>query len=230
MIDIYADGADIESIKRLNADPDIKGFTTNPSLMRKAGVKNYLEFAKAAVEAVEGKPISFEVLSDDQTEMANQATLIASLGSNVYVKIPVTTTTNIRNYNLMHTLSEHGIKVNATAITTNSQIIAVSKALDTITPSIISVFAGRIADTGRDPLYQIRCAVNLRTHTQKVLWASTREIYSYIQADHERVDIITIGTEIYDKMKKMLGRSLDDVSLDTVKMFYKDAVDSGFTL
>lgn len=230
MIEIYADGADIDSILEMNEDPMISGFTTNPTLMRKAGVKNYEEFAKTILKEVRTKPISFEVLSDDAFEMEKQAIKIASWGENVYVKIPVLTTKGDINTFAMRRLALAGVKINATAITAESQIRNVITSLECETPSIISIFAGRIADTGVDPCYHIRFAKHRKYFTQKVLWASTREVFNYVQAIEAGADIITITPDILKKIKSLFGKDLYMVSLDTVKMFYQDALDSGFTL
>ena len=212
MVKIYADGADIKSIAELNENELIKGFTTNPALMKKSGVTNYEKFSKEVLSIVKDKPVSFEVIADDYDEMYRQAMKIAGWASNVYVKIPVMNTKSEGNYNLMGKLSCEGVKVNAK------------------TPSVISVFAGRIADTGRDALHYIKYAVHYKKKSQEVLWASTREAYNYYQADICNADIITIPPDILKKVVGYAKKPLSEVSLETVKMFFDDATSSGLKL
>jgi len=230
MIKIYADGANIKSILELNADPSIDGFTTNPTLMKKDGIKNYEKFAKKILEEVTKKPISFEVFADDYTNMHRQALVISSWGKNVYVKIPVTNTDGAPNYDLMTLLSKIGVKINATAITTYNQIRRTEIALNTNTPSIISVFCGRIADLGYDPVPFIEFAIENKNPFQEILWASTREVYNIYQANDCNVDIITVPNVLLEKYRRLLGTSLEEMSLSTVKMFFNDASKSGYTL
>lgn len=230
-IKVFADGADLNTILDYYNDPAISGFTTNPSLMKKDGVKNYKEFAKKILENVKLKPVSFEVISDNFNEMQRQALEISSWGGNVYVKIPITNTQKVSSLPLIKWLSEHGIKINVTAITTLSQVLHVSETLKNTTISIISVFAGRIADTGIDPVLIMEESAEIirRFPLQQLLWASTREVYNLVQAENCGCDIITMTPEIIKKIP-LLGKSLDEYSLETVQMFYNDAVNSGYTL
>lgn len=229
-IEIYADGANFDSMVELNDNPAINGFTTNPTLMRKAGIKNYEEFAKKILSVIKDKPISFEIFTDNFFEAKTQAYKIASWGDNVYVKIPVMAVDGTPNFELIEDLSKKGIKVNATAITEFHQINAAINSLRTGVPSIISIFAGRIADTGTNPESYIAFAHALKQPYQKILWASTREAYNIIQAERSGADIITITDEILNKIKKLWNKPLLDVSLDIVQTFYRDAQESGFTL
>lgn len=231
MIKIFTDGASINEILELNKDERIDGFTTNPSLMKAAGVKSYRDFANKILSWVDKtKPISFEVIANEPGEIIKQAREISSWGENVYVKIPVMRTQAEPNYVLMEVLSSSGVKINATAVMDFDQIDMCVSHLDTTTPSIISVFAGRIADTGRDPTLFIRYAAYKKKENQEILWASCREIYNYVQADVAGADIITIPPAIYKKMKSQWRKSLGVLSLETVQMFYNDAYDSGYKL
>lgn len=231
MTKIFADGASIAEILELNKDDMIEGFTTNPTLMKKAGVTNYEGFAREIISWIDiRKPISFEVLSEDYSEMKRQAIKIASWGKNVYVKIPVTDTKGNPNYELMRELSLSGINVNATAITDTQQISRTAVALNTNTPSIISVFAGRIADTNVHPWTIMAYAVKIKRDNQEILWASSREPYNYLEARDLNVDIITLTTPIYKKLKEQWHKDLAQLSLETVQMFYNDAKESGLTL
>lgn len=229
-IKIFADGADLKSIEQLNEDSRISGFTTNPSLLRKAGVTNYINFVLDVAHVVKIKPVSLEVLADEACEMYRQAIKLSAVADNIYVKIPVTNTLGERNYALMYSLSQYGVKVNATAITSYDQIRDTVGALRTDVPSIISIFAGRIADTGRDPSCFISYANSIKTMHQEILWASTREAYNYKQATMAGAQIITMPPEILSKLFGRENASLEVVSLDTVKMFYKDAVESRYKL
>lgn len=230
MIEIYADGADVESIIELNKEDKIKGFTTNPTLMKKAGVTNYLSFAKEVLSHVTEKPISFEVFAVDCNGITEQAKLISSWGKNVYVKIPVMNPDASTNYALMNALSLLDIKINATAVMTMEQIKQVVASLDTRTPSIISIFAGRIADTGMNPYKPISYGKLIKKKNQKILWASTREVYNIREAEQAGADIITVTPELLKKVRATWGKDLYDVSLETCKMFYHDALQSGFKL
>jgi transaldolase len=230
--DIYADGADLGSLLELNRNPFIKGMTTNPTLMRKAGIADYERFAREALREVTEKPISFEVFSDELPEMRRQATKINSWQANVYVKIPITNTRRESTIPLIHELAREGVKINVTATLTIDQVCAVAEVLDPDTPSIVSVFAGRIADTGRDPV-PIMCE-SLRVlqglpHA-KLLWASVREVLNIAQADDCGCNIVTVPHEILAKAIKMWSIDLDDLSLDTVKMFAADAEKAGYRL
>jgi transaldolase len=230
-VKIFADGADRESILALSKDPLIKGFTTNPTLMRKAGVKNYESFCRDLVNAIPGRPFSFEVFSDDFEEMERQATRIAGWGPNVYVKIPITNTRTQSSSLLIHRLCKQGVKVNVTAVMTLDQVDAVLPHLKNGPPSYISVFAGRIADAGCDPLPTI-CATltKIRAYPQiELIWASPREVFNIVQADQIGCHIITVTSDILKKLPS-LGRDLGEFSLDTVKMFHDDARAAGYAL
>lgn len=230
-IKIFADGADLAGISRLAREPSIAGFTTNPTLMRQSGIVNYERFARDVLREVQDKPISFEVFSDDESEMERQARLIASWGSNVYVKIPVTDTAGSSTSKLIHRLTDAGVRLNVTAILSLKQVETVVDALRGSDGAIVSVFAGRIADTGRDPVPLMTAALELvrLDPNLELLWASPREVINIVQADAIGCHIITVT---HDLLKKLpgLGRDLDDVSLDTVRMFYNDAREAGFSL
>ena len=230
-IKIFADGAEIESIKKLNSNNFIKGFTTNPSLMKKAGVKDYKEFALKLLSEIKDKPISFEVFSDEIPEMEKQAYEISKWGKNVNVKIPVTNTKKESTAELIRKLSSKGIVCNITALFTTDQVKEVYDAIDKSTPSILSVFAGRIADTGKDPSNIIKYSVDLVKSKSKteVLWASTRETLNIFQAEKLNCQIITVPHEILGKLS-YLDKNLDDFSLETVKSFYKDSIAAGFKI
>lgn len=209
----------------------VKGFTTNPSLMRKSGITDYETFAREALAAVSGMPISFEVFADEFNEMERQARQIATWGKAVYVKIPITNTRGESSVPLIRRLSAAGVKLNVTAILTLEQVREVVDALDDSTPAIVSVFAGRIADTGRDPVPLMREAATLlgaKPHAQ-LLWASPRELLNIFQADECGCHIITVTKEILKKLS-MVGTSLEELSLDTVRMFYNDAAAAGYRL
>lgn len=230
-IDLFADGADQQAIAALARNPLVKGFTTNPTLMRAVGVTDYEAFALELVRTVPDLPISFEVFSDEFSEMEHQAQRLASWGDQVYVKIPVTNTRGERSATLISRLSERGVKLNVTAILTLEQVREVSAALAGGAPSIVSVFAGRIADTGQDPVPVMQESLEvLRPHPQqRLLWASTREIYNVVQADQIGCHIITVTHDVLKKLP-MLGRNLGELSLDTVRMFHEDAVAAGLEL
>jgi transaldolase len=228
---IFADGADLDGIMALAANPRIAGFTTNPTLMWKAGLTDYAEFAERLLERITKHPISFEVFADDAEEMRRQADLIASWGENVYVKIPVTTTKGESMAPLVRELSEAGVKVNVTALFTTAQVELITAALKDGAPSYISVFAGRIADAGVDPVPIMARSVEIMTEAPRaeLIWASPREILNLVQADQVGCHIITIT---HDLLKKLdcLGKGLEQYSLETVRMFHGDAVAAGFTL
>ena len=230
-IKIFADGAERSAILDLYAKPWIQGFTTNPTLMRKAGVTDYERFARDVLAAVPDRPISLEVIADDFDEMERQARRIAFWGSNVYVKIPVTNTLREPSLDLICRLSHAGIKLNVTAILTLAQVRDVVSALGGGAPSYVSVFAGRIADTGRDPLPIMTAALEMTRAFPgiELIWASPRELLNVVQADQIGCDIITATPDILKKLD-LLGRDLSEYSVDTVKMFYDDARRSGFTL
>lgn len=230
-IKIFADGADKAGILEMNAKPWIKGFTTNPTLMRKAGIADYEAFAKDILRDIKDKPVSFEVFSDDMAEMERQAFKIFGWGKNVYVKIPVTNTKGESAAPLIRSLAGRGVHMNVTAVMTLSQVETVASALKGGAESIISVFAGRVADSGRDPVPLMADALRFLKDFPKIelLWASPREILNIVQADAMGCHIITVTNDLLKKMD-LLGKSLDEFSLDTVKMFYDDARKAGFKL
>lgn len=228
---IFADGADLDGILALAADPRIKGFTTNPTLMRKAGLTRYAEFAQRLLEQVTEHPVSFEVFADDPEEIRRQARLIAGWGDNVYVKIPITTTNGEPLAALIRELSEGGVKINVTALFTTAQVELITAAVMDGAPSNISVFAGRIADAGVDPVPIMVRSLEIMEQAPRaeLIWASPREILNLVQADQIGCHIITVT---HDLLKKLdcLGKSLEQYSLETVQMFHNDAVAAGFTL
>lgn len=230
-VKLFADGADKTAILELYRNPLIRGFTTNPTLMRKAGITDYAAFARDILCAIRDRPISLEVFADEFDEMERQARLIASWAPNVYVKIPVTNTRREPALDLIHTLSRAGICLNVTALLTLDQVRDVADALAGGAPSYVSVFAGRIADTGRDPVPLMAAAVEMVSiHPgMELIWASPRELLNIFQADEVGCHIITATPDILNKLA-LVGKNLHDYSLDTVKMFYSDAQKSGFTL
>jgi transaldolase len=229
---IYADGADLAGLLELNRNPLIKGMTTNPTLMRKAGITDYERFAQEALREVVEKPISFEVFSDEFPEMRRQALKISSWQANVYVKIPITNTRRESAVPLIGELAREGVKINVTAMLTVDQVRQVAAVLDPNVPAIASVFAGRIADTGRDPVPMMREALHVLRHRPKVqlLWASVREVLNIAQADACGCHIVTVAHDILAKAIKLWGMDLGDLSLDTVKMFAGDAEKAGYQL
>jgi transaldolase len=231
-VQIYADGADKAGILDLYAKPYIKGLTTNPTLMKKVGIKDYEVFARDILTSVTAKPISLEVFSDDFSEMKRQGLKIASWGSNVYVKIPITNSRGESSIPLIAELAQQNVKLNITAILTLAQVRDVAAALNPAVPSVVSVFAGRIADTGRDPMPIMRASKALLESQPKaeLLWASVREVLNIVQADEAGCEIVTVPHDILNKAAKMLGNDLTALSLDTVKMFAKDAADAGYKL
>ena len=230
-VKIFSDGADKEDMLDMASKTFIRGLTTNPTLMKKAGIKDYEAFAKDILSTIKEKPISFEVFSDDFDEMEKQAMKITSWADNVYVKIPVTNTKKESSKELIKRLVEKKIKLNITAIMTLDQVKTVLSVLDNKVPSIISVFAGRIADTGKDPISLMKeCLTEMNINPKsELLWASPRELLNIIQADQIGCHIITATKDIIKKLK-LANYDLEDYSLDTVKMFYKDAVDAGFKI
>lgn len=230
-VKIFADGADKKSMLEMNEKNYIQGLTTNPTLMRKAGITDYKGFCKDILTLVKDKPLSFEVFSDDLKEMERQAFEIASWGENVYVKIPVMNTQRQNTYALIEKLSYHGVKVNVTAIMNLRQVDDVVCALNPEVASYVSVFAGRIADTGRDPLPLMAAAVEMTARNVKaeVIWASPRELLNIFQADQIGCQIITVTPDIIKKLD-MVGYNLEEYSLDTVKMFYQDALAAAYEL
>ncbi|MBI5567058.1 MAG: transaldolase [Chloroflexi bacterium] len=230
-VKIFADGADKAGMLEMYARPYIKGFTTNPTLMRKAGISDYAAFAQDIVQAMPDRPISFEVFSDEFADMERQAQLIAAWGNNVSVKIPVTNTRREPAYDLIHRLSHAGVKLNVTAMMTLEQVREVVAAVQGGAPCYVSVFAGRIADTGYDPVPLMAAAVELLkvAPNTELIWASPRELLNIFQADAIGCHIITVTNDVLKKLA-LVGKDLGDFSLDTVKMFYNDASQAGFSL
>lgn len=230
-IKLFADGADLIGMIEEYEKRIVSGFTTNPTLMRKAGVENYEEFAKKALKAIPDQPISFEVFSDDFEGMEQEARKISSWGDNVYIKIPITNTKGDSTAPLVKKLSHEGLKLNVTALLTIDQVKTVAESLSPDTPSIVSVFAGRIADTGVDPIPIMKEAAKVLQSKPKaeLLWASTREILNLIQAESCGCHIITITNDILKKVPQ-LGKDLNQLSLETVQMFYNDAQNAGYLI
>ena len=230
-VQIFADGADKVGMLEMYNKSFIKGLTTNPTLMKKAGIKDYEAFAKDILSEVKNKSISFEVFSDEIDEMEKQALKIATWAENVYVKIPVTNTKGIPTYSLIKKLSDNGVKVNVTAIMTLEQVRDVVLSLNSNVPSYVSVFAGRIADTGVDPVPLMSAAVKITSLKSKaeVIWASPRELLNIFQADEIGCQVITVTNDILKKLE-LVDYDLSTYSLDTVKMFYNDASAAGYSL
>jgi transaldolase len=230
-VKIFADGADKAGMLEMYAKPYIKGLTTNPTLMRKVGITDYRGFARDILASIPDRPISFEVFSDEFDEMERQAMEIADWGQNVYVKIPVSNTKRQPSYELVRKLTTSGVKVNVTALMTLSQVRDVVAALNPKVPSYVSVFAGRIADTGRDPVPLMAAAVELLKPNPRaeLIWASPRELLNIFHAEAVGCHVITVTNDILKKLN-LVGFDLDEYSLDTVKMFYNDAVAAGFKL
>ncbi len=230
-VKIFSDGADKKDMLDMNSKTFIKGLTTNPTLMKKASIKDYETFAKDILSTIKEKPISFEVFSDDFNEMEKQAMKITSWADNVYVKIPITNTKKESSKELIQRLAEKKVKLNITAIMTLGQVKTVLSVLDNKVPSIISVFAGRIADTGRDPIPLMNdCLKAMKINSKsELLWASPRELLNIIQADKIGCHIITVTKDIVKKLQ-LINYDLEDYSLDTVKTFYKDAIGAGFKI
>jgi len=230
-VKLFADGADLAGMKEMAANPMIKGFTTNPTLMRKAGISDYAAFARDVLKVIPDRPVSFEVFADDFGEMESQALEIASWGKNVNVKIPVTNTRKEFAGALIERLSKAGVKLNVTAVMTLEQVERITAKLDAKTPAIISVFAGRIADTGVDPMPIMKKSVAIMKAKPKaeLIWASPRELLNVFQADAVGCHIITATNDILKKLS-LVGKDLDKYSLETVEMFYKDAKAAGYTI
>src|SRR5215471_15043549 len=230
-VKIFADGADKDGMLEMYRKPFIKGFTTNPTLMRKAGIGSYGEFAKDILRSIPDRPISFEVFSDDFSEMEAQAEVISNWGKNVYVKIPISNTLGQPSYDLVHRLSHRGVQVNVTAMMTIDQVKQVASALKGGAPSCVSVFAGRIADTGRDPIPHMVESLNLLKGVPQaeLIWASPRELLNIFQADDIGCHIITVTNDILKKLDGT-GKDLAQFSLETVKMFRNDALAAGFQI
>jgi transaldolase len=230
-IKIFADGADLASIENLNSKKDISGFTTNPSLMKKAGVTDYKKFCQDVLKITKEKPVSFEIFSDDLDEMYDQANEIASWGKSVFVKIPITNSKGKKTSSLIKKLLENKIKCNVTAILTIQQVKEIYEISNPETDVIISIFAGRIADTGIDPIPMMSEAVNICKDKKniEILWASTRELINIFQANKINCQIITVPHDILKKTS-LIEKNLDDLSLETVQMFLSDAIKAGFKI
>ncbi len=231
-VKIFADGADKAGMLQLNANPLIQGMTTNPTLMRKAGLSDFEAFAKDILQSITVKPISLEVFSDEFPEMRRQALKINGWAKNVYVKIPITNTRGESSLSLVSDLTREGVKLNVTAILTQEQVAGVAQALNPKVPAVVSVFAGRIADTGVDPMPHLREAKKKLAGLPQaeLLWASVREVLNIFQADACGCDIVTVPHDILNKALKLAGVGLKEMSLDTVKMFAADAKAAGFSL
>ena len=230
-VKIYADGADLAAMRRLANEPLIQGFTTNPTLMRQAGVADYETFARDVLDCVSGRPVSFEVFADDLATMERQARAIAAWGPNVYVKIPVTNTRGVSTAPVLRSLAAQGVRINVTALLTLAQVKSCTEALRHSRAACISVFAGRIADTWRDPLPLMQAALDImRPYPQlELIWASPRELLNIHQADTLGCHIITVTPELLKKLN-LVDKDLDEYSLETVQMFYEDGKKAGLTL
>lgn len=230
-IKMFADGANIEEIRTLRKNDLVSGFTTNPTLMAKSGIKNYESFAKEAAEVCNPFPISFEVLSDDLDEMLKQAITISKWAENIFVKIPITNTKKEFTTKIISELANLGVKLNITALMTVEQVKIVCENINRDCELIVSVFAGRIADSGVDPVGIMTKSLKIMRDLEnaKLLWASPREIYNLVQANKIGCDIITMTPDLWEKMK-IIGTNLDDYSLSTVKMFYEDGLKSGLSI
>ncbi|NQU35443.1 MAG: transaldolase [Bacteroidetes bacterium] len=230
-IKIFGDGAILEDIEWLINKYKVKGFTTNPTLMKSAGVMDYMEFAEEMLQLVDGLPLSLEVFDDEFDEMERQANKLAELGENVYVKIPITNTRAEPSYDLINRLNQDGVQLNVTAIFTKEQIKNLVPHLQNSVPSIVSVFAGRIADTGLNPVPYLEYAIEQFKENKyaEILWASPRQIYNIIEAVNAQCHIITVQNSLLPKIINF-GKDLSEFSLDTVKMFYNDAIESGYKL
>lgn len=230
-IKIFADGANLDSMIQMAKKPFIKGLTTNPTLMRQSGVTNYREFAKSVLTMISDKPISFEVFSDNLYEMKKQALEIASWAENVYVKIPISNSDGTSTTGIIYDLSNKGVKVNVTACLTTDQVVEISKVLNPSISSCVSLFAGRIADTGINPIPIMQQSLELLSPLKscELIWASPRELLNVIQANEIGCHIITATSNILDKLP-LIGKDLNTYSLETVRMFKDDAAASGFNL
>jgi transaldolase len=230
-VKIFADGADYDGIVKMSRNPLIKGFTTNPTLMRKAGVSDYEAFARKVLATITDRPVSFEVFADDFPSMAEQARTISAWGANVNVKIPVTNTKGQSSVELIRALSTDGVTLNITAIFTLDQVRAVADALHPATPAIVSVFAGRIADTGMDPIPHMLAAKQILSSRPKaqLLWASTRELLNIFHAEESSCDIVTVPNEFLAKLD-LIGKDLTEYSRETVQLFYRDATAAAYRI
>lgn len=229
-IDIYADGATLEEMDRLVRHSKVNGFTTNPTLMRKLGVSDYKSFAEEAMSVASNLPVSFEVLADDDKEVMRQALAIASWGDNAVVKVPCMYTSGVSTAPLIGELAKQGVKLNITAVFTPGQLVEVRDALEHGNNPIISVFAGRIADTGRDPVHVIKlCQSYLKSRGIKLLWASCRQVFDAKLAESAHCDIITMSTNQINKLE-LFGKDLNEYSRETVKMFFEDGRDGNYRI
>jgi transaldolase len=230
-VKIFADGADKAAMLALYRSPLVRGFTTNPTLMRKAGIADYAAFAREVVRGIPDRPISFEVFSDDHAEMEEQARLIANWGPNVYVKVPITNSLGISSVPTIARLARQGVRLNVTALFTLEQVEATCAAIAGRAPSVISIFAGRIADTGVDPCPVMAAAKKITRVWDRceLLWASPREVLNIFQADQVGCDIITVSNDLLGKLS-YVGKDLKAFSLETVNMFYSDALSAGYRL
>tara|TARA_B100001057_G_scaffold498590_1_gene606133 strand:+ start:1253 stop:1978 length:726 start_codon:yes stop_codon:yes gene_type:complete len=228
-VKIYADGADLKNITQLNKYKFIEGFTTNPSLIKQSGYKNYMDYAKALLKIVKKKPVSLEIFSNNYQQMIDDSLKLSRLGKNVFVKIPVVNTNGRQTINLIDQLNQKGIKLNITAIFTIQQVKTIIKKIKKPKNIILSVFAGRIADTGRNPKIVMRQIKKMCKQNYHILWASTREIYSIYDANDCKSDIITVPHSILKKIN-LIGKSLEKYSIETVKTFYEDAKSKGYSL
>ncbi len=230
-IKIFSDGAEKDSLLKMNANPLISGMTTNPSLMKKAGITDYLAFSQDILKSIHSKPLSLEVFADDLAGMETQARRIAALGKNVYVKIPVQNTQGESTLGLVRRLNQEGVKINVTAIYTVRQTVESAKALENGAPSIVSVFAGRAADLGHDPVPVMKAAAEVcSSYGDQIesLWASTREVYNVLQAEQLGIKIITVPFDLITKLEAPF-QTLESLSLDTVRTFKKDSDAAGFS-
>jgi transaldolase len=230
-VKLFADGADLGAIQQLASDDLIRGFTTNPTLMRTAVISDYEAFAMRVLEIVGAKPVSFEVFADEPAEMMRQARIISSWGTNVYVKVPVSTTTGVSITDVVGDLTSEGVRLNVTAVMTPQQVALIAECLHPSVPSVISVFAGRIADTGRDPVPIMQECRRMLAHLPhaELLWASPRELLNILQADESGCHIITVTPDLLRKLP-LIGKDLVEYSLETVQMFRQDAELSGYSL
>jgi transaldolase len=230
-VELYADGADLEGMLEMYSKPYIKGLTTNPTLMKKAGITDYTAFAREVLDRISDKPISFEVFSDELSDMLIQARKISSWGENVFVKIPVTNTRGESTAAIVKTLASEGVKLNVTALMTVEQVKTISDALNPSVPSNVSIFAGRIADTGLDPMSIMKSSLEIVKSNRncKIIWASPRELLNVFQANEIDCHIITATNDILKKLS-LVGKNLDEYSLETVEMFHKDATAAGYSI
>jgi transaldolase len=228
---IYADTSNINEIFDLYENNKlIRGFTTNPSLMRKAGITNYISFIKEITSKINDLPLSFEIFADESKEMEYQIQKLADYGENIFVKVPVMNTKGIPTYDIIHKMCQKGIKINITAVFTEIQMENIVKAINISVPNIISIFSGRIADTGKDPKIKINFAQSIKPQSSQILWASVREIYNIYEAEEIKCDIVTIPPDIIKKYQTLMGKDLSEFSKETVQMFHTDAQTAEYIL